>query len=145
MEAHVTTDAKVADQVRGILESIEDDRVVLHLPHTDYRLRLVVDDAAPLRERVGKRVRGRIRGRALRIHATAGGGRFIEPIIGEPRIVTGTLRALDPVNHRVLVDVAAPMWLATESGQDYGVFSVGGLVTCYVESGTRFVPDGVEP
>lgn len=141
----MTTDAKVADQVRGILESIEDDRVVLHLSHTDYALHLRVDDAAPLRDRVGKRVRGTIHGRAMRIHAASGGGRFVEPIIGEPRIVAGTLRAVDPANHRVLVDVAVPMWLATGPEQDYGIFTVGGLVTCYVESGTRFVPDGAEP
>lgn len=139
----MTTNAEVRDGARGILESIDDETIMLHLPHTDYRLRLRLPAPAPaLRSRVGKRVKGTIRGRALRIHPAAGGGRFIEPMVGEPRIVAGTLRAVDADNARVLVDVGAPMWLDTEAGQSLDGLALGGLLSCYVESGTRFEPDG---
>ena len=137
----MTTHANVSDTARGILESIEGDRAVLHLAHTDYYLYLRVEDGSMLSDRVGKRVRGVIHGRALRLHPTAGGGRFVEPLVGEPRIVTGTLRAVDDAGSRLLVDVSVPMWLETEPDQDFDGLALGGLVTCYVESGARFVPE----
>ena len=69
-----------------------------------------------------------------------GGGRFIEPIIGEPRIVAGLVLAVDLPKRRVLVDVAAPMWMTLVKDQPADEFVAGDLVNCYVESGTRFTP-----
>lgn len=137
----MTTNVEVRDRVRATLESIDDDAIVLHLPHTDYRVRLRLSAPDPaLKSRVGKRVSGTIHGRAMRMHAAAGGGRFIEPMIGEPRIVAGSLRAIDTAKHRVLIDVGAPMWLETGADQSFDGFAIGGLVSCYVESGARFEP-----
>ena len=89
---------------------------------------------------MGKHVRGVIDAKALRIHAAAGGGRFIEPIVGEPRIVAGAVLAVDEPGRRVLVDVAVPMWLHTDAGQDFTVFEPGGLVNGHVASGATFAP-----
>ena len=127
--------------VHGIVDSVEEDRIVLRLPHTDYQVHLKLTtsakDAAAL---AGKRIRGTIEARALRIHAAAGGGRFIEPTVGEPRIIAGAVLAVDEARRRALVDVAAPMWLAVAEGQDLSVFKEGGLVNCYVQSGATFTP-----
>ncbi|MHC5114281.1 MAG: hypothetical protein ACYTGP_07625 [Planctomycetota bacterium] len=126
---------------RGVLESIDGERIVLKLPGTDYRVTLrVAESARGQLPAVGKRVRGTITGRALRIHPASGGGRFIEPVDGEPRIVAGSVLAIDADAHRVLVNVAVPMWLEMEPEQDFSVLHVGELVNCYVESGASFLP-----
>ncbi|MCP3904674.1 MAG: hypothetical protein GY715_13690 [Planctomycetes bacterium] len=126
---------------RGVLDSVEDGRIVLRLPGTDYRVTLRVDDTdRALLPPKGKRVRGTITARALRMHPAAGGGRYIEPADGEPRIVSGTVLAIDVEAERVLVNVAVPMWLHAGSEQDFSVLSVGSLVNCYVESGATFRP-----
>ena len=124
---------------RVVLASVDGDSVELLLPHTEYRLRLrKMGDGGDMAALVGKRVRGVIEGRALRIHPAAGGGCFIEPVIGEPRIVAGKVCIVDPVAGRLLVDVSVPMWLTTEPNQDYDVLNVGSLVNCHVESGATF-------
>ena len=94
---------------RGVLESAGDDQLVISVPGTDYRLHLVPDGtvATP----VGKRIRGTIQARALRMHRSDAGGRFIEPIYGAPRIVSGTITAVDADTNRLLVDVSVPMWV----------------------------------
>ena len=123
-----------------MLQEIEDGHIVLRVPHTDYALRLRLANEAAAPAEVGKRVRGVIDARALRIHAAAGGGRFIEPISGEPRIVAGVVLAVDEPARRVLVGAAVPMWLHTDEGQDFTVFEIGGLVNGHVASGTTFTP-----
>ena len=126
---------------RGILDSLSDERLVLAVPHTDYRLHLVpAVGAEQIATPVGKRIRGTIEAKALRVHPAHGGGRFIEPIVGEPRIVAGTVLAIDETQRRVLVDLTVPVWMHTQNGQDYGVFALGELVNCYLQSGATFTP-----
>lgn len=89
---------------------------------------------------VGKRIKGTISARALRMHPSVGGGRFIEPVWGAPRIVAGAVMAIDEAKRRILVDVSVPMWVTAPEGQDFGVLKKGALVNFYVESGTSFRP-----
>jgi hypothetical protein len=139
----VTAPVEVNASVRGVLESLEPERLVLRLPGTDYRLRLVPGvPVSQVQVPVGKRVTGTIDAVALRMHPARGGGRFIEPVHGEPRIVAGTVVAVDETNRRVLVDVAVPMWVSWPDGQDTSIFHAGQLVNFYVRSGTRFTPEG---
>lgn len=128
--------------VRGVLESIEDGVLVLGIPHTEYRLHLVA--AVPLREleaEPGRRIRGTIEAKSLRVHRARGGGRFIEPVWGAPRIVAGTVLAADQARRRVLVDVSVPMWVEVPPGQDFTILREGELVNFYVESGATFRPE----
>src|SRR5438552_7522459 len=126
---------------RGILLSLGDDRLVLGLAGTDYQLQLrPTVPASQITTPIGKRIRGTIHAQALRMFKATGGGRFIEPIIGEPRIVAGLVLAVDQANRRLLVDVAAPMWMSLATDQPADEFAQGELVNCYVESGTRFTP-----
>ena len=94
----VTTPVETEAVARGVLADRRDDRIELTVPGTDYRLRLTTSGA--IDTPVGKRVRGTVHARALRMHAARGGGRFIEPVVGEPRIVAGTVAAIDEPNHR---------------------------------------------
>lgn len=127
------------DLCRLVLESASDGRVELTVPGTSYRLRLQL--GGPQRTvsaQPGKRIRGRIEGRALRMHVAAAGGAFIEPVHGHPRIVQGRVVAVE--GNRVLVDMAVPAWLTVAEGQSASEFEPGQLVNMYVESGMTFTP-----
>jgi len=139
----VSTNAQAPQQeiARGILESLSDHALVLSAPGTDYQLHLTPSvPASQIATPPGKRIKGTIHARALRMFTAAGGGRFIEPIWGEPRIVAGYVLAVDQPTNRVLVDAAVPMWMTLEPRQSADSFKVGELVNCYVASGTRFTP-----
>lgn len=135
----MNTHAEAVARVR--LESISDDEIVLSVPGTDYRMHLVPTvPAAKVTVSAGKRIRGRIEAQGLRMHSAQGGGRFIEPISGAPRIIAGAVLAVDESGGRLLVDVAVPVWVSMEPGQSAIDFQVGQLVNCYVQSGATFTP-----
>lgn len=112
--------------------------VVLEVPGTEYRLHLATDSS--LSGGVGRRVTGEIHAKALRMHRSDTGGRFIEPIYGQPRIVQGEVVAIDAPQRRILMDMAVPVWVTVLPAQDLAAVSIGDLWNCYVESGTRFEP-----
>jgi hypothetical protein len=141
--APVMSTASVPETVRGILESVSDEWIVLSLPGTSYRLHLQPTvPASSITTPIGNRIKGVIHAKALRMFKAAGGGggQFIEPLDGEPRIVAGRVTHVDQANRRVLVQMAAPVWMTLEDAQRPDMFSAGDMVNCYVESGTRFVP-----
>jgi hypothetical protein len=121
--------------------------VVLGVHGTDYRLELTPAvapaDFPPLRSERNRRIRGVISARALKMHQASAGGRFIEPVHGRPRIVQGTVYAVDAENDRLLMDVVVPMWVSVESavtGQAASDFSQGDMLNFYVESDIGFSP-----
>ena len=137
----MTTDTQPGALARGVLESLTDDEIVLAIPHTAYRLHLVPTRAAgEVDVPVGKRIRGVIEAQALRIHPARGGGRFIEPVWGAPRIVAGEVLQVDQANQRVLVDAGVPMWVTGPDEQDLSLLVEGQLVNFYVQSGATFSP-----
>ena len=108
-----TVDVQAEASVRGILEAVYDDKIVISLPHTEYRLHVVPTvTSAAITTPVGKRIKGTIHARALRIFKAAGGGQFIEPLDGAPRIVAGRVVQIDTANRRIIVDMAAPVWMS---------------------------------
>jgi hypothetical protein len=137
----VWNDVESRQIARGKLKRLDDEKLILSVPHTDYELHFKPGvPAAEIDTPIGKRIKGTIRGAAQRMYLAGAGGRFIEPAQGEPRIVTGTVLAVDEPNRRVLVDVAVPMWLTTRNGQDYSFLREGVMVNCYIESGATFTP-----
>jgi len=128
-------------RLRGIVGSWSSDRAEILIPHTDYRLHLRPKENVPA-QAAGTRVRGVVEGEAIRVHAmTGGGGRFIEPVIGEPRIITGILRDMDPAGNRLVIDAVVPFQLSTLADQDFSGLRIGGMVTCHVRSGLTLVVD----
>ena len=128
------TDLEKQGVARGVLESLNEGELVLAVPHTSYRLHLVptwpvVEITTP----PGKRIRGAIRARALRMHEARAGGRFVEPVWGQPRIVQGVVCGAE--DNRLLVDVSVPVWVTLGEGQDPADFEQGQMVNFYVESG----------
>lgn len=141
--SNAAMDVQAESTVRGVLEEKRDDAIVISLPHTDYRLHLVPSVPVPaITTPVGKRIKGEIHARALRMFKATGGGggQFIEPLEGSPRIVAGRVLSVDSTSRRVLVQAAAPMWMTLAPDNTPDQFAPGDMVNCYVESGTRFVP-----
>ena len=81
------TTTQSSDLIRPILRGVDGDMITVHLDHTSYEIRMHLEGAVTAAP--GKRVKGSVTAEALRVHAAQGGGRFIEPVSGEPRIVAG--------------------------------------------------------
>lgn len=143
-ERDVTTMTDVQPEaiLRAVLESAGDDKVVLAVPNTDYQIHLVPTvPAAALADKLGKRVKGIAHGNALRVHPAKGGGRYIEPVWGMPRIVAGKVLSVDASNRRFIVDLTVPFVVTTMPEQQYeDVIAPGKLVNFYLQSGSTFTP-----
>ncbi|MGA1266558.1 MAG: hypothetical protein ACO32J_05205 [Phycisphaerales bacterium] len=126
------------DLVRGVLESANGSEITVSIPGTDYRIRFA--QGGPTAVHPGKRVKGRVHAKALRMHRANAGGGFIEPVIGQPRIVQGVVRGVDPAANRLLLDVVVPMWIEPFDGQQATDFATGELVNFYMQSGAIFTP-----
>lgn len=88
---------------------------------------------------MGKRILGTIRGEARRVDVVTTGGRYMEPVIGRPRRVQGTVVAVDAGTNTIVVDAGAPVHLVlTAPGQRADRFTVGSLVSCDVHEGATF-------
>ena len=135
----MTTNVETEGIARGVLDEVDDQHLVLAVSGTEYRLRLAIAaDEGELASHVGKRIKGRIHATALRMHAAQAGGRFIEPVWGAPRIVSGAVLSGDEAKNRLLIDVSVPMWVTMADGQQAKDFGEGQMVNFYVTSGTRF-------
>ncbi len=116
--------------------SVKDGVAEFTVPGTQYHLHLTVDPG--FEAAAGHRVKGRVHGKALRMHRAGAGGNFIEPLQGRPRIVQGTVLAVDPAANEVILDLVVPVRVAMQSGQSATAFSTGDVVNFYMEPGTRF-------
>ena len=129
------------DVCRAVLEQKSDEQIVLSIPGSSYRLTFRPTVAASaIATPEGKRIRGIVEGKAQRMHVASAGGRFIEPVNGHPRIVQGTILAVDGAKNRLLVEMVIPAWLTLAAGQSASEFAAGQLVNMYVASGMTFTP-----
>ncbi len=111
--------------------------VRLAFANTQYDLHLAPVGAVVCE--VGKRILGTIRGEARRVDTVTTGGRYMEPVIGRPRRVQGTVLAVDATANTLVVDAGAPIHLVlTAPGQRADRFGVGSLVSCDVHEGATF-------
>ncbi len=135
----MTTKVEANEIARVVLEEITGDALVIKVPGTSYKLKLkVAGNGASITTEPGKRIKGIIHAKAMRMHNAAAGGKFIEPVWGEPRIVSGVVLAVDESKNRLLVDVSVPMWVEVYEGQEAQQFAVGQMVNFYVQSGMEF-------
>jgi len=115
--------------------------VRLTLSNTQYDLHLA--PVGTVACEVGKRILGTIRGEARRVDTVNMGGRYIEPVIGRPRRVQGTVIAVDAPANTLVVDAGAPVHLVlTAPGQRADRFAIGALVSCDVHEGATFTQAG---
>lgn len=129
---------KSSAQFESIIKSIEEKSVLLNPPGNRYELRLHLDGphAGMLG---GDRITGTARARALKVHAARGGGAFIEPLEGEPRIVAGRVVGFE-ADGSVLVRSAIPLLVTVANPADLAKCKLGEFVNFHVESGMTFQP-----
>jgi predicted RNA-binding protein len=121
---------------RTMVREVDADHIILAPAGNSYEIRLVPTGHVE----AGRRVLGRIEACALKVHPATGGGIFIEPIMGEPRIVAGRVIEVDAEASRVLVESVVPMTLTLSNDDDLQQCQEGGFINCHVESGATFTP-----
>ncbi|MDG2423030.1 MAG: hypothetical protein P8M22_03530 [Phycisphaerales bacterium] len=122
----------------ALLESTDSSGVVLNPPGNTYQLHLLTE--SPLAGvSIGDRVTGTARARALRVHRATGGGAFIEPVVGEPRIVAGRVLSTNE-DGLILVRSAIPLLIELEDESDRESCVPGEFVNFHVQSGATFQP-----
>jgi len=119
-----------------------DQRAVVLNPHaTTYEIQLAT--AAPYSGPLDQRISGLIRASARKLYTTSGGGAFITPIAGPPRIVQGQIRWLD---EKTIVVCAAALFVidlpAADDAYDlaHGPLVVGQMVNAVLHPGSTFEP-----
>ena len=125
--------------LRARIREHDGDRLVLAPSGNAYELTFVAKGT--VQAAVGQRVAGHVEAEALTVHAAEAGGRFIEPVQGQPRIVAGKIASVDADSGRVLLDSVIPMTLHLQTHSDLAQCVEGGFVNCHVESGAVFVVD----
>lgn len=120
-----------------LLESHE-DRIVLGVPGTEYRLHLSVSE--PLDAEVGKRVTGRINALGRRIDVCDTGGAFIDPVYGRPRNLQGRIIDVKPETRALIIKAVVPMQVRIRPPQEADDFRPGQFVTFAIDPGATFTP-----
>ena len=130
------------EHFEAVLESQEEEAVVLATTTNSDHLHLVVESEVSLGS-PGDRISGTAHARALKVHQAGGGGAFIEPVSGQPRIVAGRVLRNNG-SGEVLVRSAIPFVVTVRPGKDRDACVPGTFVNFHVESGVIFRPDGTD-
>lgn len=111
--------------------------ITFAVPNTSYELHLVATGAVGVAP--GKRLVGVVKAQARRIDVVQSGGRFVEPVMGHPRRVQGTVVRVE--GEAVVVDAGVPIHLTpTDPRQGASQFQPGQFVSCDVMDGATFTP-----
>jgi len=102
------------------------------VPNTSYELHLI--PTSPVEGAPGKRLIGVVRAKARRIDVVKTGGRYVEPVMGRPRRVQGTVLKVE--GDAIVVDAGVPMHVTpTDARQSASQFQVGDFVSFDVLDG----------
>ncbi|MBO6514627.1 MAG: hypothetical protein JJ974_11740 [Phycisphaerales bacterium] len=116
--------------------------VVLSYPNTNYKTHLVVEgDLEDLHTKIGKTVLGTIHATSRRIDPAGAGGRCIDPCMGTPRRVMGTIVGIDPRSNGMVINVGPniAVWLTLGAPGQKAIDLAGAdFVTCDVFPGASF-------
>ncbi len=113
--------------------------ILLRIPGTSYRLRLVVE--VDLEAAVGDKVTGTLHAAARRIDVISAGGRYVEPVSGRPRRLQGRVVGGHVAGGLLFVNTGVPFVCGlTDARQAVSDFEIGQLVSFDVEAGTVFKP-----
>lgn len=109
---------------------------------TSYQIHLQYADTAQAAlqaklETISKRLIGTIHAQAKRIDIVQTGGQYVEPVMGRPRRVQGTVIAIK--GNEMVVDAGVPIHCTpTDPRQNASQFLVGQFVSFDVMDGARF-------
>lgn len=125
---------------RGKVISVEDDRVVFAPSNTSYQLELLTPNGrydGP----VDTLIECVMRAVARKMYTVSGGGGWIEPIFGKPRIIQGRTRHID--DRYIVVYAGAPFLIKYPEGQgsvslSEGVIRPGIMINATILPGMTF-------
>lgn len=107
--------------------------------NTNYELHLV--PAGVIKTEPGKRIIGVIRAKARRVDVVETGGRYVEPVIGRPRRVQGSIIVTNEGRRSIVVDAGVPIECELmDDRQKPGDFAAGQFVSFDVMDGATFTP-----
>lgn len=115
------------------VREVNGDVIIVEIPGSAYCIELT-GQAQP-----GQRLQGRIDAAALKVHIASGGGRFIEPTSGAPRIVAGHVVSTDSDQGTAMIRSVLPVHIRFEQVDRADQISVGDLVNFHVCSGASWV------
>jgi len=131
---------------RGIFERAVADTatkpayIVFSVPDTSYQLHL--RPTALVATPTGKRLVGTIRVKSRRLDVVETGGRYVEPVMGRPRRVQGTVIAVDAATNTVTVNAGVSIACElTDARQTASQFQAGQLVSADVMDGATFTSE----
>ncbi len=107
--------------------------------NTNYEMHLV--PAGVIKTEPGKRIIGMIRAKARRVDVVQTGGRYLEPVIGRPRRVQGSIIVTNDGRRSIVVDAGVPIECElTDDRQKPSDFAAGQFVSFDVMDGATFTP-----
>lgn len=127
-------------QTRGRLAEVGDDYIVLAVPGTDYKIRLVLDGEVPNDIEIHDWITGVVKADAQRADLMKAGGRFIEPVYGRPRRIQGRIVGGDVEQNVIVVDCGIKVHAKLMPIQNAGDFATEQLVGFDIEAGATFTP-----
>ena len=114
-------------------------QITFGVHNSNYELHLLASGPLPDGNVAARRLLGTIKAKARRVDVVTTGGRFIEPVMGRPRRVQGSVIAA--AGDALVVDAGVPIHCElTDARQRVADFAVGQLVSFDVLDGATFVP-----
>jgi hypothetical protein len=115
--------------------STKPGHIVFCVPNTSYEMHLI--PTGEILAGIGKRLIGTIRAQARRIDIVETGGQYVEPVIGRPRRIQGTVIRVEAGS--VVVDAGVPIHCKpTDSRQAADQFKNGQFVSFDALDGATF-------
>lgn len=113
--------------------------IVLTFPNTSYQVHLV--PTSPLTQKQGQRCIGVVRAEARRVDVVGSGGRYLDPVIGRPQRVQGSIISVEPALNEIVVDAGFPIHCRlTDPRQRAASYEAGQFVSFDVLENATFSP-----
>lgn len=128
-----------ATEMKAVVRSVGDGRIVLNPEGTSYELHLRLEGASAAV--AGAMVGGTIRVKGRKVWTVSGGGSFVTPITGEPRVIQGRVIAAEAARLVVQAGTKVIVELPAEpTAYDLvnGPVGVGSLVNITLFPGASF-------
>ncbi|MEM1444847.1 MAG: hypothetical protein AAGF84_02225 [Planctomycetota bacterium] len=124
----------------GLVSQADPPMLRLDIPHTDYVLHLVLEGDLPADVEEGDKLTGTLHAEALRVDVISAGGRYVEPSVGRPRRVQGTVVGGNPSENTLFVKAGAATLACalTDNRQSLADFHLHEMVSFDVKRGATF-------
>lgn len=106
-----------------IVESVQDGTVTLKTPNNNYRNSFKLPNGLSLA--AGQRVTGEIHAPAWKVDRVDFGGNYVEPLLGRPRRMQGTILAVNTATNELTVQTGYEVTVKLPAQYQAANFAVG--------------------